>query len=486
MHHDNRTIIPALVLLLIPVGCLPPPPPDGIRVECDGSAVGFLWYERPIICAADDADCYIERHKFRLCIDPNAQVAETGFDEENWFNDTASVDYIRARCSEECIDANSPYAEPYAGLFAICSDPNLMDDEHPAWTIRNEDGYATPDPSHIIEDPGHLSCLITENSNLRPKPAPVDLTVIAPGTTPRWPSTSEYIELICDNFQDCSAEFLAPILGYLLYEDVNGDWGDNMGRADYVAMTSVDTATSVTLSIDNPNSGTSSETNQVEGRIEYSAPDCGETECPFYVANMTLANPVDAWDLWSEFQAEPIHVTDIRARLRRPVLGIWNTETNEVYIGEGMIEAHVEATVAVGDGELETIAYFAMNDADLFGELRGGGGVSFSSLTGSEGNMLALQATLDYDVLGESPPIASIGLPNTVAAPTESGLPISSIMDGSSDPDGDIAAKFWVVDGQLHADDYVIPIGSHTLVLEVHDERGVYDIDQQAVTISYP
>jgi hypothetical protein len=477
---DKRTVISVLVLLFIPVGCVPPPPPDGIRIQCDGSAVGFRFYEWVPVCPQGNPDCYIEHSKFPLCIDPNALGGETGFDED-WVNDTESLDYIRGRCVAECDDHNAPSAEK-AEKYKKCFD----DQGNDVWTIRNEDGHATPDPAHVIEDPGHLSCLITENSNLRPKPSPSDLTVIAPGTAPRWPSTLEYIELICDNFQDCSAEFHAPILGYLLYEDVNGDWGDNMGRADYVAMTSVDTATTVTLSIDNPNSGISSETNEVEGRIEYSAPDCGETECPFYVANMTLANPVDAWDLWSDFQAEPIQVTDIRARLRRSVLGIWNTETNEVYIGEGMIEVHVEAIVAVGTGDLETASYFVMNGADLFGELREGGGVSFSSLTVTEGDMLAMEATLDYDVLAESPPIASIGLPATVAAPTESGLPISSIMDGSSDPDDDIEAKFWVVDGQPRADDYVIPTGPHTLVLEVHDERGMFDIDEQAVTISYP
>jgi hypothetical protein len=330
-----------------------------------------------------------------------------------------------------------------------------------------------------------MSCPTTENSNLRPKPVPKDLTVIAPGTAPRWPSTSEYIELICDTFRDCSAEFLAPIVGYLLRENVDGDWGDNMGRADYVAMTSADTATTVTLSIDNPNSGLSTETNEVAGRIEYSAAECGETECPFYVANMTLTNPVDAWNLWSEFQAELIHVTDIRVSLRRPVLGIWNTQTREVYIGEGMMEIQVEATAAVGAGDLETSNFFIVNSADLFGELGGGGGVSFSSLTADDGTILAMEATLDYDVLTDGPPTADIGLPATVAAPTEAGLPLATIEDSSSDPDGDIQAESWVVDGELRAEDYVIPTGTHTLILHVEDERGAFDIDEQVVKIIY-
>jgi hypothetical protein len=66
------------------------------------------------------------------------------------------------------------------------------------------------------------------------------------------------------------------------------------------------------------------------------------------------------------------------------------------------------------------------------------------------------------------------------------GLLISSILDGSSDPENDIATKLWIVDGQQRAYDYVIPTGSHTLILEVEDERGAFDIDEQVVTIIYP
>jgi hypothetical protein len=476
--HRNCIIIPVLALLLLSVACKPPPPPDGLRIYCDGTAVDLHWWARPTNCSAYDGTCYTKKDRFELCIDPNAQIAETGFDQEDWVNDTESLDYIRGECIKECGTHNSPYAH-YADLAPKCADVKDV------WAINNYEGLPTPDPGHAIADPGHLSCKISENSNLHPKPSPSDLTVIAPGTAPRWPSTSEYIELICDNFRDCSEEFVAPILGYLFYEDVNADWGNDMGRADYLARTSVDTASTLTLAIHNPNSGISSDIHAVEGRIEYSAPDCGEMECPLYVANMTLANPVDAWGLWAEFEAEYVHITDVRARLRRPVLGIWNTVTNEVYIGEGMMEVYIEATAAV-DGNLQTASFFVVNDADIFGELREGGAVSFASLTATDGAMLVMQANLDYDVLTDGPPTADIGLPTTVPAPTDSGLPISSIVDGSSDNDNDIDTKLWIVDGQQRAHDYVIPTGSHTLVLEVEDERGAFDIDVQSVTIVYP
>jgi hypothetical protein len=475
MHNRNNAII--CLVLLIPTGC-PTPPPDGIRVECDGSAVGFVWWSRPIsYCEAYDPRCYIPHYKFPLCIDPSALDGETG-DDGDWVNDTEDLDHIRGQCAAECNAHHSRDAW-------MAKKKKKCDDGVNVWTIRNEDGLATPDPGHAIKDPMHLSCLTTENSNLRPKPNPKDLTVIAPGTSPRWPSSSEHIELICNNFQDCSEEFHAPILGNLFYEDLNGEWGDNMGRADYVAVTSTDTATAVTLSIANPNAEPSTETNEAEGRIEYSAAECGETECPFYVSNMTVANPVDSWDLWSEFQGEVVHVTDIRASLRRPVLGIWNTQTREVYIGEGMMEVHIEATGAVGDEDLETSEFYVVNSEDLFGELRDAGGVSFPSLAVNDGTILGMEANLDYDVLTEGPPTAAIGLPATVVAPTEAGLPLATIESHSSDPDGDIRFEAWVVDGEPRADDYVIPIGVHTILLHVEDERGAFDIDEQVVKTIY-
>jgi hypothetical protein len=198
---------------------------------------------------------------------------------------------------------------------------------------------------------------------------------------------------------------------------------------------------------------------------------------------MTLANPVDAWDLWLESEAQHIGVTDILVRLRRPVLGIWNTETREVYIGEGMMEVHVEAVVAVGAGELEIAEYFVVNSDDLFGELRDAGGVSFPSLVAGYGAS-SMEANLDYDQLTDGPPTAAIGLPATTAASTKLGLPISSVVDLSSDPDNDIKSVFWSVDGKPRANDFVIPIGPHTLILEVEDERGAYDFDEQVVNVA--
>jgi hypothetical protein len=485
MHRRHITTL-ALVLLA-PAGCGPDPVINGIRVYCDGEHAGVTeeeqlgFWERTLHCDSRVADCYKKNARFRLCIDPNADIGETGtFDDEDWVNDTESIDYIRGQCIKECIDTNSP-------LAAGAGKPMKCDDDVDVYRILNYKGRPTPYNGHAIEDPEHLACPLSENSNLRPNPDPSDLTVIAPGTSPQWPSNSEYIELICDNYRACSEEFTAPILGYLLYEDDNGDWGEDRGRADYLAVTGAGTSTGLMLSIHNSVNGPSSETNGAMGRIEYSAPDCGETECPFYISNMTLSNESDSWSLWSDAAGAEIVVTDVRARLRRPVLGIRNTNSDEIYIGEGMMEIFIEAGVEVGSDGPATTSFFVVNRADIFGEIGLNGAVSFSSLSADDGNGLEMQADLDYDQLTDGPPTADIGFPNsTIHARTGSGLPITSISDRSSDPDDDLGYKLWIVDGVQRRTNYVIPTGSHTITLEVEDERAAFDLDQQTVTIVYP
>src|SRR5690606_10328842 len=42
----------------------------------------------------------------------------------------------------------------------------------------------------------------------------------------------------------------------------------------------------------------------------------------------------------------------------------------------------------------------------------------------------------------------------------------------SSDPDSDIAREFWWIDGEPCAHGCVVPLGNHSVSLEVHDERG--------------
>ena len=476
--HRNRTIIPLLVLLLGARAANPTPS----HLTVSGSDVmeqrSAFTGGRGRSTAGPTTVLVISSMPTSRCASTQIRSPRPAL-KKSWVNDTDGIDFIRGQCTKECVRSNAPDAV-FAGLDPKCSDATDV------WTVLNHEGLPTPDPGHAITDPWHLECFTPKNSHLNPKPYPANLTVIAPDTAPRWPSTSEYIELICDNFQDCSEEFVAPILGYLFYEDVNGDWGNDMGRADHLAMIGNDTASTLTLSIDNFDSEISSETNDVAGRIEYSAPACGEVECPLYVANMTLDNETDTWVLWSEFHAEYASVTDVRTRLRRPVLGIWNTTTNEVYIGEGMMELYIEATVSVGAGASELYSFFVANGTDVFGELGEDGAVAFLSLAANDGAMLSMEAHLDYGLLTDSPPSADIGLPPIVAAPTSSGLPISSIMDGSSDPDNDIETKLWIVDGQQRAYDYMIPTGLHMLILEVEDERGAFDVDGQNVNIVYP
>jgi hypothetical protein len=74
----------------------------------------------------------------------------------------------------------------------------------------------------------------------------------------------------------------------------------------------------------------------------------------------------------------------------------------------------------------------------------------------------------------------------TVMAPSADGLPASSLIDASSDPDNDIEEKLWFVDGVVRASSYVIAPGIHTFALRVIDERGATDVDEGVVEVLSP
>jgi hypothetical protein len=95
-------------------------------------------------------------------------------------------------------------------------------------------------------------------------------------------------------------------------------------------------------------------------------------------------------------------------------------------------------------------------------------------------------ASLEYDSVDGSPPVASFTLPPTVVlGQLEPGLLVSSIPENSNDPDDDLDWKLWLIDGQQVASGYVISPGLHSIRLEVRDTRNAFDAQEQLVEITY-
>jgi hypothetical protein len=473
VSHHRRTLL-ALVIGAFACGCTGescdpiPGQPDGLYIRCDGE--GDLYY---INNWGQQID------KVTLCLgEPFFEESGTG--EEiglaDWDNDTEDIEYLRTLCAAKCRevtkDPDNSECSPYAGNI---------------WQVKNHAGVATPDVLMEISDPWLLTC---KTSSASLAPAPWETSVIPPGPPLVWPGTDEYVSLDCEDFATCAAQFDAPIGEGLYYDDTAEFWGAGMGFADYLATTSMGSA-QLEVTILNPEGTPSSDAYDVDGRIEYSAPDCGKTECPFYLANLTLSNTTDTWALYAENidgvgGGADIYMSGLSVQLRRPTLGVWKPSTNQVYMGAERMDIYVLVTHQIGDEPPVEGGYLVTNANAIFGELDGEGGIQILDLVVDGGSNMKFEADLIYDTLAGEPPTADHGMGATVMAPTVLGLPVSNLTDASADPDDDIDSKIWFVDGVARTSSYVIPPGSHEFALRVIDKRGATDVDASVVEVLSP
>jgi hypothetical protein len=253
-----------------------------------------------------------------------------------------------------------------------------------------------------IKDPGHLHCKLPE---AKLAPLPRETKVIPVASAPVWPSDDLPIEIGCEDFETCANEFAAPIGMFLYYDDTAALWGADMGYADHLATTSPGSSM-LELTIVNQGATLISDSHEIGGRIEYSAPDCDESTCPFYLANLTLANTTETWELYSEDLNENVYITGLAMQLRRPTLGVWNTSSNEFYVGTERLEAYVSGTVQIGNGSPVEMGFLVANVDAIFGEIGAEGTIEILDFVADDGGNLALEVDLDYDkVVAESLPI---------------------------------------------------------------------------------
>jgi hypothetical protein len=148
-----------------------------------------------------------------------------------------------------------------------------------------------------------------------------------------------------------------------------------------------------------------------------------------------------------------------------------------------MLDLVIEFDVTVGGGTPTSMTIYATNTGTVFGELNDNA-VEFRDLTITDGDW-ETNIDLDFDSVDGKPPTASISLATSVKLPTgATTLPLSNITETSSDPDNDLEYKLWIIDGTQVGPDYAMGLGSHTVRLEVRDERYALDSVEQAVSIS--
>jgi hypothetical protein len=260
--------------------------------------------------------------------------------------------------------------------------------------------------------------------------------------------------------------------------------GDNEAEADHLVTSSDISWSMLMLGIVNADLP-SEDSNWVSGRVEYTALDCGQSTCPFYLGNVRIMNSSDSWNLYSEAENASISVTNFHIQLRRPTLGVWRPSTGEIYFDPQALDLNVDLDLAIDGEPAPSATMHVANRDSVFGIVHGSNDLELSNLSMSDGNLTA-SASLHFDSIDGSPPIASFMLPPTVMlAPSAPGLLVSSISEHSTDPDNDADWKLWLVDGQQVGPGYVIPVGLHVIRLEVRDSRFAFDHHEQLVMIEH-
>jgi hypothetical protein len=377
----------AIMLIAFAAGCGEIQLPDGLYVYCDGTVDG-LHYTHGI--------SHENIYHFSLpCLGPEF-VSETGgtgsgeIDLGEWTNDTEDIDFLRTLCVAECLSHGGTECEQKNGKV---------------WQIMNYEKKVVPDPLMKIKDPWRLKCKLPE---AKLAPLPRETKVIPVASAPVWPSSDLPIEIGCEDFDTCAKEFAAPIGMFLYYDDTAAWWGADRGYADHLATTSPGSST-LELTIVNQGSTPSSDSHEIDGRIEYSAPECDESTCPFYLANLAIASTTATWALYSENLKDDVYITGIAMQLRRPTLGVWNTSSNEFYVGTERAEAYVSGTVQIGSGTPVEMGFLVANVEAIFGEIGPEGAIEVLDFVADDGGYLAFEADLDFDkIVAESPPLEEL------------------------------------------------------------------------------
>jgi hypothetical protein len=484
-HGVSRTALMGAGLAVMSLAACKSDPPEGISIICESNGMNKYVIPVQVPCqnlpdGAINLDCYDEvtaRPIFKCYgkdewLDMDTGYAETGEAEategiyrEGWPTHEPSLAYIRNHCTGVCSYIGEGSGKPYT-----CANEN--------WVIFGYDGISkifSKALATVLEDPGALNC----HPPGKRKRSPAESNVVQDDSV-LWPSDSSPIDLACSTIQSCAELFDVNVLGHLVQSSPTPP-GHDEAEADYLVTAGINSST-LWLRIDNP-VNPSQGSNPVEGRVEYTALVCGQPTCPLYLGNLTITNTSDAWDLHSEELNADVEVTNLQARLRDPTLGVWRPATGEVYFDGQMLDLRVDFDVAVADYPPVAITKYVTNDGGLLGVRHGDHAIELTNLSVRDEDLEAY-ATLDYDSVDGSPPVASFTLPPTVVlGQFDPGLLVSSIPENSTDPDDDLDWKLWLIDGQQVAPGYVIPAGLHSIRLEVRDSRLAFDEREQLVMI---
>jgi hypothetical protein len=293
------------------------------------------------------------------------------------------------------------------------------------------------------------------------------------------------LPLDCSLLDDCVDEFDADIDEWALAFASGGVFDfiapDSRGAA-FHAVTGEDD-TSIALDMNSGNGVGHDDENLLEGHAEYSPSYCGNSTCPFYLAEFEASNSIDKWLIYldvSSVVSEHKEISNVQIEMLQSTLAVWRPNTGQVAFPAGSLVLQVDfqlssdtcndACTHFGDG---TYSPRLVNPDVVFG--------TFDPLDGSltldysfpiVGGKAALSVELTVD---GHPPEAVIDLGEELPCNRADGYELTPGTDDSTDADSDLDYTVWYVDGVVRPSGYVIPLGKHTIDLLAVDERGAFD-----------
>jgi hypothetical protein len=385
-----------------------PDPPEGISVICDSNGENFYTRIKPGPCpgAAPGTlpenlpeECLdrVDRFSIFKCYGKDEWLSGTGGDDTggsegaadgegidryNWPTHGLSLAHIREQCSSEC--------DYRAGLFEhVCEDAN--------WDIYGYDEDRIRRNAESLEKPETLTCIPPRG---RSKRRSSNSNVVQDEAL--WLSDNSQIELACLTVESCAGLFDVNIMRHLVPSSPALP-GVDEAEAKHLLTTGAGSPSIMTLRFvnqDDPSEGSM----PVAGHIEYTALDCGESTCPFYLGNLTVTNTSDTWDLHSEALGADVEITNLQVRLRGPTLGVWRPSTGEVYLDDQMLELRVDFDLAVAGDPAPTVTKYITNADGLFGIRHQNASIQLPNVVIREGDLEAF-VTISYDTLNGQPPV---------------------------------------------------------------------------------
>jgi len=267
----------------------------------------------------------------------------------------------------------------------------------------------------------------------------------------------------------CAAAFAAPVGAHLRAPAAPIPVG--RGQADHIGVSD----NSLELQLAGARAS-----HPLHGLAEYSAGECGDDRCLFYLANLQLE------DRGARSQAQLGLATSVtslnsvaaslhglRIELMQPALADYTPSTGALHFPAGSLDLRIRLAVAAGglidpgERELRIRNPVALSGRFFAGTFELEAELPLAAL-GLARLALDFRPRANPPIAGFDPPARLHGGTDGLLLPHDPAVP--SPLHAAHDPDGDLRALHWVVDGVPGVGH--VPPGEHDVQLFVVDERG--------------